>query len=119
MQNFLLSGHLNVYPVVFEHDDLVADLVELEQKHTRMLKQLKVPLLLRQTVLHSHDIFSVPKMTVLYARPGQTDIRDIWANAPPESSGFYRFLDSIGQKIDLRSWSGYRGNAFILLHGGD
>ena len=49
-------------------------------------------------------------MAVLYAKPGQEDINEIWKNKPPSDSGFYKFLDSIGEKVALTDdWKGYRG----------
>ena len=72
--------------------DFRADLAELESKHTRSLKQMKI--------------------AVLYARPGQIDMESLWTNQPPEDSGFYKFLDSISTKVDMTTWTGYRGRSF-------
>jgi len=52
------------------------------------------------------------QIAVLYAKPGQMEMDDIWSNKPTESTapGFFKFLNSIANKIDLSTWQGYRGN---------
>jgi len=46
----------------------------------------------------------------LYAKPGQTEIADIWANKPPEDSRFYKFMDNIAKKVQIdENWRAYRG----------
>lgn len=50
------------------------------------------------------------QIAVLYAKPGQTSIDQIWKNRPPKNSGFYHFLDGIADQIDVSGFTGYKGD---------
>ncbi|XP_049849037.1 uncharacterized protein LOC126317105 [Schistocerca gregaria] len=47
------------------------------------------------------------KFGVLYVKPDQTE-NEIFANCDP-SPAFYEFLEFLGEKIELRGWSKFRG----------
>jgi len=76
-----------------ENKELVAELLQLEQKHSRKLRAFKV--------------------AVLYVTAGQTDMTQIFANRPPSGSQFYTFLEHIARRIDMDGWEKYRGDMGI------
>jgi hypothetical protein len=50
------------------------------------------------------------KVAVLYVKNGQKTMPDVFANKPPEGHGFYKLLDSMADKINLKGWTKYRGD---------
>ena len=50
------------------------------------------------------------KIGVIYVKPNQHDENEIFRNQPNECSpAFWKFMDLIGNKIELQGWEGYRG----------
>lgn len=83
-----LVSDLQIYSVL--NRKIVSDLIDLDKKHSRRLNAFK--------------------LAVLFARPGQQDIKEIFANKPSPTSTFYHFLDTVANRIDMSEWQGYRGD---------
>lgn len=66
------------------------ELLAVEKKHTQKVTKFKV--------------------AVLYIRPGQTEMPQVFANQPPPESGFWRLLESVAEKVSLKGWTKYRGD---------
>eukprot|EP01128_Nolandella_sp_AFSM9_P006026 TRINITY_DN3028_c0_g1_i1.p1 TRINITY_DN3028_c0_g1~~TRINITY_DN3028_c0_g1_i1.p1 ORF type:complete len:1097 (+),score=269.14 TRINITY_DN3028_c0_g1_i1:55-3291(+) len=72
------------------HPDVPEDLLSLNKKHSQKVTKFKT--------------------AVLYVLPGQTDLMEIFKNQPPPESDFWKFLDSIADKVNLSGWTQYRGD---------
>eukprot|EP01128_Nolandella_sp_AFSM9_P006221 TRINITY_DN3149_c0_g2_i1.p1 TRINITY_DN3149_c0_g2~~TRINITY_DN3149_c0_g2_i1.p1 ORF type:complete len:406 (+),score=61.24 TRINITY_DN3149_c0_g2_i1:1034-2251(+) len=78
---------------------------------------------------HDHDLFvekikmverkhpqkrTGVKIGIIYARPGQTQPKDMFQNGmeggAEVSDAFWTFMKGMGNKIDLTTWKGYRGD---------
>jgi len=70
--------------------EMVVDMLQLEQAHSRRLKSMKI--------------------AVLYVKPGQTDMKQIFDNKPDPDGPFYRFLDNIAERVSMAEWPHYRGD---------
>lgn len=49
------------------------------------------------------------KIGIVYAKPGQITAQEMMHDNEP-SEGFWKFVNSLGRKIDIQGWSRYRGD---------
>eukprot|EP01130_Rhizamoeba_saxonica_P019146 TRINITY_DN9818_c0_g1_i1.p1 TRINITY_DN9818_c0_g1~~TRINITY_DN9818_c0_g1_i1.p1 ORF type:complete len:660 (+),score=135.78 TRINITY_DN9818_c0_g1_i1:23-2002(+) len=72
-----------------KHKLLPGDIRNIEKTHRQSIKKMKI--------------------AILYAKNGQT-MQEIFENQPPQDSLYWKFLNELGEVIDLNGWSKYKGD---------
>ncbi|EKE39696.1 hypothetical protein ENUP19_0298G0030 [Entamoeba nuttalli] len=91
---------------------------EKPQNYSKFFKDPKTVICLNNTIeideelleMETKSLITHYKFGVIYVKPDQTEENAIFRNTPESCSpAFWKFLDLIGNKIELNGWSGYRG----------
>lgn len=90
LKDFMPSKENGFYAITQNPIEVQQEILKFEEKHSRLIRTMKI--------------------AVLYAKPGQTNMSQIWSNQPPKGSGFYQFLDGIADEIDVAGFTGYKGD---------
>jgi hypothetical protein len=91
LEDFLNSQSQSGISFYFSPDQSLPDgILAVEEKHKRKIEAFKV--------------------AVLYVKPSQKDLMEIFQNQPPANSAFYHLLNNIAEQINLKGWKKYRGD---------